>query len=309
MNFGETLLDEVVENPHDLAPRLIYADWLEEHGDLRGEFIRLQLRMKDLPLRYNRQIVLHLRDRQLRQQIPLTWLRLMEYPLAPLPLDKINIPASVISSVPESFARRYQIIPLRCDGKRLWLAMATAGNLQLEDDLRNLLGYTLEPVGVWDMELVRGMQRHYPIAGLLPPGASAAPVEPAMLTVAPLNLSIENLLRRAVEDGASEIHLEPMQSSFRVRFRIQHSGVSVLQEQSALPVQMGSALLSQTKSLAQLEVDERSFPQHGFAEVTMGQLTVGLTVQTLPTIHGESAVLVLDRQPAPEASAPDSLEP
>ncbi len=305
MDYGETLLNEVIENPHDLAPRLIYADWLEEHGDCRGEFIRLQHRMQDMPLRYNRAIVLHLRDRQLRQQIRLPWLRLMQYPLAPTPLDRIDVPSSVLEHVPEHFARRFQIIPLRCDGKRLWLAMGIAGNLQIEDDLRNLLGYRIEMVGAWDLEIPRALDRFYPLAGLLPPGASPSPPAlPETLTVAPLDISVEQLVQRAVNESAVEIHLEPMRNYFRVRFRFDRNGMCELQEQSALPVQMGGALLSQAKMLALLEVDNRSFPQHGVAEIIVGQQCYHVTVSTLPTVNGESAVLTL--APHLEGNSPEA---
>jgi len=297
MNYGELLLNEVVENPHDDTPRTIYADWLEEHGDPRADFIRLQLRLRDPPVRFNQLIVLHLRDRQLRLDIELPWLRLMEYPLAPLPLDKLNVPASVIRHVPERFARRYRIIPLRCDGRRLWLAMGQARDMQTEDDLRNLLGFEIVPVGVWNLEVEYALQRFYPIDGVLPPGAYSnlgETFDTPAIPVAPLNLTIELLLRRAVEEHASEIHLEPMPNRYRVRFRVLQNQRPVLIEHTTLPVQMGSALLAQAKCLANLEVDQHSFPQDGSAHVAIGQQIQPVRISTLPTTSGESAILVLD---------------
>jgi type II secretory ATPase GspE/PulE/Tfp pilus assembly ATPase PilB-like protein len=175
--------------------------------------------------------------------------------------------------------------------------MALTGVLQMEDDLRNQLGYTIERVAVWNDEVSQALVRFYPIAGLLPPGAQwrAEEYGPAPVHVAPLDLTIERLLQRAVQENASEIHLEPLWSQFRVRFRVERNRRQVLIEEATLPVQMGAALLAQSKCLAHLDVDERTFPQEGAAELSIGQQTWRVSISTLPTIHGESALLRLSQ--------------
>jgi general secretion pathway protein E len=110
---------------------------------------------------------------------------------------------------------------------------------------------------------------------------------------APAIRLVQRLMTMAVDRRASDIHLEPIESSFRVRFRLD----GVLQDIEALPLSYASQVVSRVKVMARLNIAERRLPQDGRLHITVNGKGIDLRVATSPTLHGESVVLrILDRQ-------------
>ena len=109
---------------------------------------------------------------------------------------------------------------------------------------------------------------------------------------APVIQLVNSLIARAVEARASDIHIEPFENEFRVRYRVD----GVLQDSTALPERLRSAVISRIKIMARLDIAERRLPQDGRVKMIVRGKSIDLRISTLPIMHGESVVMrVLDR--------------
>ena len=234
----------------------------------------------------------------------------MQSGLEPVDLDSIEVNLDVIRMVDADMAENYRVIPVSFDSGKLTLALADPTNIHVLDELRMLLamdvrgaisddaavGRALEKYyadGAESMESVLGsfdtgefevLDKREELADLekLQKDANATPV------VKLLNL----VLISAIKDRASDIHLEPFDTEFKIRYRVD----GVLYEMMPPPVQLARAVISRVKVMANLDIAETRLPQDGRIEINIGGNPVDLRISTLPTMHGESVVMrVLDR--------------
>ena len=232
-------------------------------------------------------------------------------------LSKIlNVPLMGMADVPNaalfadelqvSFLKTNKLLPLADTGEAIVLAAADPFN----KDAIAALGYLLDrpmtlrlaPAG----DIERHVERLYGRKAQREPAAALAPDIQGddsgsedvrrledMASEAPVIKLVQNLVARAVEMQASDIHIEPREDSVRVRNRID----GVLHNVETLPLSVRAALASRIKIMAQLNIAERRLPQDGRAKVTVRGHDIDLRVSTMPTIHGESVVLrILDRE-------------
>jgi type IV pilus assembly protein PilB len=196
--------------------------------------------------------------------------------------------------------------------KFLRVALKSHENFQAVDDLRLLMGFNVEAVvadaGVIDgliekyyasrssamTDLVSGMASDEKFASLAQAGDQSIDLD-AVLEAADDNQIVKliNLvLLQAIKDRASDIHFEPFEHEFKMRYRID----GVLYEMVPPPKHLGPAITSRVKVMANLDIAERRLPQDGRIELTVGGNPIDLRVAILPTIYGESCVMrVLDR--------------
>ncbi|MFN0132140.1 MAG: GspE/PulE family protein [Phycisphaerales bacterium] len=232
--------------------------------------------------------------------------------MAYMDISALEIPDSVRETIPSDNVHAYQIVPIEYNAtsKRLKIAMKSADNFRAVDDLRLLMGFNVEAV-VADPAVIDGLIKKYyakqeSVVDVMSALASDAKFKQlegrgesidldAVLEAASDNQVIKLLnlvLLQAIKDKASDVHFEPFEDEFKMRYRID----GVLYEMVPPPKHLGPAITSRVKVMANLDIAERRMPQDGRIELTVGGNPVDLRVAVLPTMWGESVVMrVLDR--------------
>ena len=225
-----------------------------------------------------------------------------------------DVPAEVIGLIPAQMANTYKIVPFDYDDDRhcLSVAMASPDNFQATDDLQTLMGFKVEAAITTAEDLQKALDRYYPegeqesILGLIDEiksdetlvrfegrGDSIDLDELKELAEAnPVKKLLNLVLLQAIRDKASDIHFEPFEDEFKMRYRID----GVLYEMVPPPRYIAMAITSRIKVMAELDIAERRLPQDGRVELVVSGNQVDLRVAVLPTMFGESVVMrVLDR--------------
>ncbi len=230
-------------------------------------------------------------------------------------LAGFEIPAEAKDAIPAESVQAYQVVPVAYNptSKRLKVAMKSADNFRAVDDLRLLMGFNVEAVVADAAAIDALIKQHYSkqesvkdvvgdlakddkFANLQTKGKGGESIDlDAVMEAAEDNKVIKLLnlvLLQAIKDKASDIHFEPFEDEFKMRYRID----GVLYEMAPPPKQLGPAITSRVKVMAKMDIAERRLPQDGRIELTIGGAPVDLRVSVLPTMHGESVVMrVLDR--------------
>ena len=231
-------------------------------------------------------------------------------------LASIEIPPEVVGALQAASANTYRIVPIAFDpaSKGITVAMQSRDNIAAADDLRNVFGFRNVTCVVADPKQIDALlAKHYggksmaeagkailaeqdSAAVKAAAGRSAASIDVATLSDATSDNKVvqmlHHLIMMAINDKASDIHLEPFEDEFKVRYRID----GVLYEMLPVPKNLAMPLVSRVKVLAKLNISERRLPQDGRIEMTLPTGPVDLRVAVLPTMFGESVVLrVLDR--------------
>ena len=210
--------------------------------------------------------------------------------------------APEVEGISLRFMRQFRFLPIRSGDSTVTLAMADPLDSETVASVRMFTKMEIEPLLCSEQEILAGIERYYPESEA-DTTASASTVgisEPAediehlrdLASEVPVIRLVNNLIARAVERGASDIHLEPFEKDFRVRYRLD----GVLHPVDAPPRNLQAAVISRVKLMARLNIAEHRLPQDGRIQLkTLGR-EVDLRVSTLPTLHGESVVMrLLDR--------------
>jgi type IV pilus assembly protein PilB len=229
-------------------------------------------------------------------------------------LGKLDVPAEAISVMTALMAQTYRVLPLelQADRHELWLAMDNPDNFRATDDLQTLLGYSIKAFLCGAKDLQNALDRYYPegeqesITGLIGElsddedlarfdgrGDSIDLAElKEIADLNPVKKLLNLVLLQAIKDKASDIHFEPFEDEFKMRYRID----GVLYEMVPPPRYVALAISSRIKVMANLDIAERRLPQDGRIELLVKGAPIDLRVSVLPTMFGESVVLrVLDR--------------
>jgi len=233
-----------------------------------------------------------------------------QYSLPSINLSEIEIDATVLKLVPREICEKHQVIPVRRSGPTLIVAMADPSNIYAIDELKFLTQYNIEPVVASENALEAALSRYYDKGPDLDAMLGEFDVDNVDFTGAAdesINVvDLENqageapvvklcnaILLSAIKKKASDIHVEPYEKSFRVRFRID----GILQEEMRPPLKLRNAITSRLKIMASLDIAERRLPQDGAIKVRLRTgKEVNFRVSSLPTINGEKIVLrVMDK--------------
>ncbi len=220
-------------------------------------------------------------------------------------LADLVVPQEVIDEIRPQEARRFKMIPIARNEQGLVVATGDPLDIDSIDSLSFLLRRELEVVCTTPEKIRQALIKYYGSAeeavDLLREKIGHAAIEEldleqgAQLTEgdsgdAPIVRMVSLLLLEAHKLGASDIHLEPLEKSFRVRFRID----GVLQEMQSPPKKLQSAIISRLKIMTgSMSIAEKRLPQDGRIQVKMGRKSIDLRVSTVPTNHGESMVMRL----------------
>ena len=227
-------------------------------------------------------------------------------------VSDLELSDEVIGTLPAESVQAYQVVPIAFEAgsRSLKVAMKSADNFRAVDDLRLLLGFQVEAVVAPADQVDALIAKHYSKSESMVDVVSQLAADDkfkglenrgesidleAVMEAADDNQVIKLLnlvLLQAIRDKASDIHFEPFENEFKMRYRID----GVLYEMVPPPKHLGTAITSRVKVMANLDIAERRLPQDGRIELTLGGNPIDLRVAVLPTMFGESCVMrVLDR--------------
>jgi type IV pilus assembly protein PilB len=217
-------------------------------------------------------------------------------------LGDATIDPSAVSLVSESIARRYQAIAVGWEEGKLVVAMADPSNVFALDDIRAITGHEVKTVVASPSELAATIDRYFRVDAEVDTVAQAAADEYSenedlssvseVLEDAPIVKFVNLLITQAVNDRASDIHVEPTENDLRIRFRID----GVLHEVMRSPRSIQAGVISRLKVMAEINIAERRIPQDGRISLKVAGRSVDLRVATLPIVHGEKVVMrILDK--------------
>src|SRR3984885_14002258 len=230
-----------------------------------------------------------------------------QYSLPSINLSEIEIEASVLKLVPREICEKHQVVPVRRNGPTLIVAMADPSNIYAIDELKFPTQYNIEPVVASEASVEAALSRYYDkgpdldqMMGELDVDnvAFSGSVDESINVVdlenqageAPGVKLCNAILLSAIKKKASDIHVEPYEKSFRVRFRID----GILQEEMRPPLKLRNAITSRLKIMASLDIAERRLPQDGRIKLKIGlNKEMDFRVSVLPTLFGEKIVLRL----------------
>jgi type IV pilus assembly protein PilB len=229
----------------------------------------------------------------LAQQIGLPFVDLSDFP----------VDGAAVASVPESVCRRYNALPIGYDDGKLLVAMSDPANVFAIDDIRSLTGVDVKPAVATKSDVTAAINRYHRVDGDLDDLTMAFEGQEdedlsnikEVVEDAPIVKFVNLLITQAIQDRASDIHIEPTERDLRVRFRID----GVLHEIMRSPKNIQSGVTSRLKIMADINIAERRVPQDGRLSVTSNGKKIDLRVATLPTVWGEKVVMrVLDNSTA-----------
>ena len=221
-------------------------------------------------------------------------------------LGQISIPEEVIQQVPREVAKRFKVVPLAESDTGIMLAVSDPLNFDTFDAVAHVLDRSVEWVCATPEQIQTAYRKYYGTAdeaaddlashfgGDISIGDMAV-VEGAEGETgdAPIIKMVTMMLLEAYNMRASDIHLEPLEKRFRVRFRVD----GVLHEMQNPPKKLQHAIVSRLKIMSgSMSIAEKRLPQDGRIQVKMGKKQIDLRVSTVPTSHGESIVMrILDK--------------
>lgn len=231
------------------------------------------------------------------------------YSLELVDLEKVTVPEAVLKLLSKDFIQKYQVLPLSRAGKTLRVALVDPSIDFVLEDIKFITGFNVQPAVCTETQFLRAIERYYQMGGtlnkILADMGEDAGVEVVAqsndaeldrlkeeVETAPVVKLVDGILSDAVNRKASDIHLEPYETQFRVRFRID----GVLIEVMSPPNHLKAAIVSRIKIMAKLNIAERRVPQDGHIKMKLGEKAIDLRVSTLPTLFGEKIVMrILDK--------------
>jgi type IV pilus assembly protein PilB len=240
-----------------------------------------------------------------------------QYGVPAINLQYFEIDSTVVKLIPEETAKRYQIIPLSRVGASLTIAMVDPTNVFAMDDIKFMTGFNIEPVVASEPAIAEAIAKAYGVTETqeenvdeLLASMDEADVElqadQAEMDLAELEKSADEapivklvniIMSDAVKRGASDIHIEPYEREYRVRFRID----GVLQQIMSPPLRLKDAITSRIKIMAKMDISEKRLPQDGRIMLKMQvggkKKQLDFRVNCLPTLWGEKVVMrLLDKE-------------
>ena len=223
-------------------------------------------------------------------------------------LESLVIDPSIVDLVPLSVAKKHQLIPIFRIGAALTVAMVDPLDVIALDELKYITNLKINRVVATSQTIKTAIEQYYSVKdsmaevlkdmgdedlGPVDLKQAELEAEAAAASEAPMIKLVNLLIIQAVKEKASDIHIEPDEKKLRIRYRVN----GVLKEETSPPTNLHSGIISRLKVMAQMDVSEKRIPQDGRFAIKVGSFEVDVRASTLPTIHGEKAVLrILDRR-------------
>jgi general secretion pathway protein E/type IV pilus assembly protein PilB len=224
-------------------------------------------------------------------------------------LADMRLEDDVVASIPRHVAKRYRVVPVYRHDNVIGIALSDPSDLDTIDSLHHLLNMEIEAKVAADEDLDAALNKYYGAAddsvgkmiqditeGDVEVGLPKAGVEEDGATVeadAPIIKLVNSIIVEAFKTRASDIHLEPLSKTFRIRYRID----GVLHEQKSPPKRLQAAVIARLKIQSNMSIAEHRIPQDGRIQTSIGGKLIDLRVSCIPTNHGESIVMrILDKE-------------
>lgn len=223
-------------------------------------------------------------------------------------LSRLEPAPDLVRSIPGGLALLHRAFPIGQSGSTLQVALADPLNLQTSEDLRFALGKEIQVFVAPERQIEELLRKHYggqeggldevlaQLGSEIEITSPDGPLDVASLeaeaNATPIIRYVDLILHQAIQDRASDVHLEPFEQEFKIRYRVD----GALYEMSPPPRHLALPVISRVKVMANLNIAERRLPQDGRIQKVINGKPVDLRVSTLPTQFGESVVMrVLDR--------------
>jgi type IV pilus assembly protein PilB len=229
-----------------------------------------------------------------------------QYGVPTINLADYDVDAQVIKIIPPEIAHKYQIVPVNRAGSTLIIAMSDPSNIFAIDDIKFMTGYNVEVVVVAESSIKAAIDKLYDQSASLADVMNDLEMEDLEVVGeendvdlgsleratedAPVVKLVNLILTDAIKKKASDIHVEPYERSFRVRYRID----GILYEVMKPPLKLKNAITSRIKIMSELDIAERRLPQDGRIKIKLGGgKDMDFRVSVLPTLFGEKIVMRL----------------
>lgn len=203
----------------------------------------------------------------------------------------------LIKLVPKEMAKRNLLIPIKVEGDKLFVAMADPMDFFAIDDLRLATGFQIETAIASKDDILRTINKYYEIddnmSDIMNQLTVQDEVQEEKITSddSPVVRLVNQILQNAVQQKASDIHIDPQETKLLIRYRVD----GILKNERTFPKHMQSVLIARLKIMANLDITEHRVPQDGRIKMHIDFHPIDLRVSTLPTIYGEKIVMrILD---------------
>ena len=228
-----------------------------------------------------------------------------QYNVPAINLDEFEIDKEVVRKIPENIARKHLIVPVNQTGSTLIVATSDPTNLSVIDEIKFLTGYNVEFVAATETAIKKSIEKYFEVSTDYQEIMDEAAEEYEVIgdddnidvktlekasEEAPVIKLVNSVLNDAIKKGASDIHVEPYEKAFRIRFRID----GMLYEIMKPPISLKNAIASRLKIMSKLDIAERRRPQDGRIKIRYADgKDIDFRVSVLPTLFGEKIVLRL----------------
>ncbi len=246
-------------------------------------------------------------SKKIISEADITMLLAQEYGMEVVDLHNYVVPPEVVEALPGDLAVTYNVVPVMKHDDLLTVALSDPSAMDVVDALRYRLGYDVEAVVATQDQIDQILDANYRTAasameGLMNQLGEEAGMMEKVDSIeadqaladddAPIIKLVSGIIIDAYRFGASDIHMEPMEKHYRVRFRVD----GVLREVDSPPKFLQANLTSRLKIMARLDITEKRIPQDGRIKMSVGEKDIDLRVSSIPTTHGESIVMrILDK--------------
>lgn len=228
-------------------------------------------------------------------------------------LERAKIPPEILDLIPEAIAKKHNIVPYRKRDGVLEVAMLDPEDLQILELIKKKTGLIIEP-RLTSIESLENIYKQYqktlevefseivPIKESAQQPQSAAELSKTAAEL-PIVKVVDTIIKHAVLEGASDIHIEPMEQQVLVRYRVD----GLLRDATTLPLASSAAVVARIKILSNLKLDEHRLPQDGRFKVKINNDEVAIRVSVLPVYNGEKVVMRLLKESALETTSLEDL--
>ncbi|MBN1233034.1 MAG: type IV-A pilus assembly ATPase PilB [Candidatus Coatesbacteria bacterium] len=234
-----------------------------------------------------------------------------QYNLPSINLSNIILPSDTLSVIPAEVAQKHQVVPVARKGKILEVAMIDPFNIHAIDDIEFVTGYRVKPLVCPETTLTRALKEYYDVNTVLTKvineiesdegevevvdegddGLSESEVSQA-INDAPVIKLVNDIISEAVKREASDIHVEPFEKEFVVRYRIDGACHDVMHP----PMSLKNAIISRIKIMSEMNIAEKRVCQDGRIKINVQGRTIDLRVSAVPVLAGEKIVMrILDK--------------
>lgn len=230
-------------------------------------------------------------------------------------VESLSLDPELVKSIPEHLAKRYNVIPISQQDNQLTLAMADPLNVLAIDDIRLITGFDIQPVIAVEEAITKAIGNMFGVTDMVAVDSAVKDIAEtdfggmeveddvedeeisldklkSLVDEAPIVRVVNLIISQAINDKASDIHIEPEVKTVKVRYRVD----GVLHDVMTPPKHIQAPMVSRIKIMSNMDIAERRIPQDGKIHLKHDGREFDLRVSTVPTIHGEKVVMrILDK--------------